>query len=111
MPARARIRLQALERDARDHRAERVGGEQHAVGKARVAMAEIVGKARHLRVIGVADQERGQRSEQRHRDQDRLLGDAAERRDDIGEAAHRHARSRGDPLRLGATNSHSSIGR
>ena len=58
-------------------------------------MAEVAGEARHLRLVGVADQERGQPGEQRHRDQHRLRADVADGLHDVGEAAHGDAPRRG----------------
>ena len=57
-------------------------------------MTEIMREPRHLRLIRVADEERGPSSQQRHRYDCRVGGNGAERIDDIGEAAHAR-RSRG----------------
>ena len=101
-----------FQRDAREQRAGRVGGQQHAVGDAGIAMAEIDGEARHLRLVGVADEERGQPGEQRHRDQDRLAPMARMVCTMSARPRTREARCRRAPWRgSGAQNSHSSIGR
>ena len=101
-----------FQRNAREQRAGGVGGQQHAVGQAGIAVAEIVGKARHLRVVGVADDEGRQPGEQRHRDQDRLRADVADGLHDVGKAAHRRCAGARRPWRgVGAQNSQSSIGR
>ena len=60
----------AFEHDAGQQPAGGIGGQQHAVGHAGIAMAEIVGETRHLRTIGIADEERRSARQQRHRDDD-----------------------------------------
>ena len=59
-----------FQRDAGKQRAGGVSGQQHAVGHAGVAVPEVVGEARHLGVVGVADHEGSQPGEQGHRGQD-----------------------------------------
>ena len=88
-----------FERDARKQRAGGVGGQQHAVGHAGVAMPEIAGKARHLGVVGVADQEGGQPGEQRHRGQHPLRADVADGLHDVGKAADRRCAGARRPWR------------
>ena len=73
----------------------RIGREQHAVGRARVAVAEVGGEARHLRLVAVADEERRRAGEHRHRDDDRLAGDVAQGLHDVGHAPDRAARRGG----------------
>ena len=58
-------------------------------------MPEIVGEARHLRVVGIADHERGDPGEHRHRGQHAVRADRPDGLHDVGEAAHRDASHRG----------------
>ena len=52
-------------------------------------MAQVVGEAGHLRVVGAADKKRGAAGEQDHRDDHPLPGDVAHGLHDVGQAAHR----------------------
>ena len=83
-----------FEHHAGEKAARRIGRQQQAVGHARIAVTEILGEIRHLRAIGIADEERRAAGEQRHRDDDGMLGDIAHGLHDIGEAAHRALRRR-----------------
>ena len=47
----------ALQNQSGRQSASRIGGQQHAVGEIRPAVSEILGEARHLRLIGIADEE------------------------------------------------------
>ena len=77
-------------------------------------MAEVLGEARHLRVIGVADEKRGAAGEQDHRNDDVMPADVARGLHDVGEAAHRAPRRSGAFAKArteGALTSHSTSGR
>ena len=69
-----------------------VGAEQHRVIDAGIAMAEIGGEIRHLRLIAVGDEERGGAGQQDHRGDDAVVADRLDRHHDVGEAAHRPRR-------------------
>ena len=90
-----------LEDQARRQRAGGIGGEQHAVVEIGVVVAEIGGEFRHLRLIGIADDERRRGREQRHRHDDAVAGDLARGREHAGEAALAFGADRGSLAKAG----------
>jgi hypothetical protein len=67
-------------------------------------VAEIFGKARHLRAVGIADEERRRPGQNRHRHNDGMVANCAHGVGDVGQAAHgaprrRHSGAKARPIR------------
>ena len=87
---RARIGVQAaqLQQNSARQGARGIGSQQHAVQQARVAVAEIAAKFRHLRLIGIGDDQRRRTGQQDHRQNDAMRRNRARGVDDVGQTTH-----------------------
>ena len=92
--ASRRQKASAFQHDTRQQRAGGVRRQEHAVRDARIAVAEVLGEARHLRTVGIADEERRAPGQKRHRNNDGVFRDVADCVHDVGKAAHRPMRRR-----------------